>query len=133
VDAIGTSVFSDDLDIVNARLRFASGAVANVTSSRVSLKTERKLRLFQDDAYLSIDLQQKILTTIRKGGAPPAPGLPGVTIDERTYEQGDALKLEIEAFVDSIRTGRPPLVGGEEGKLALETAIRIAELVRRGA
>jgi predicted dehydrogenase len=133
VDAIGTSVFSDDLDIVNARLRFASGAVANVTASRVSLKTERKLRLFQDDAYLSIDLQQKILTTIRKGGVPPAPGLPGVTIDERTYEQGDALKLEIEAFVDSIRTGRPPLVGGEEGKLALETAIRIAELVRRGA
>jgi predicted dehydrogenase len=131
VDAVGSSVFSDDLDIANARLRFASGAVANVTASRVSLKTERKVRVFQDDAYLSIDLQQKILTTIRKGGTPPAPGLPGVTIDERTYEQGDALKVEIEAFVDSIRTGRAPLVGGEEGRLALETAIGIAELVRR--
>jgi predicted dehydrogenase len=133
VDAVGSSVFSDDLDIVNARLRFESGCVANVTASRVSLKTERKLRLFQDDAYLSIDLQQKILTTIRKGGTPPAPGLPGVTIDERTYEQGDALKLEIEAFVESIRTGRPPRVGGEEGRLALATAIRIAELVGRPA
>ncbi len=133
VDAVGSSVFSDDLDIANARLRFASGCVANVTASRVSLKTERKLRLFQDDAYLSIDLQQKILTTIRKGGTAPAPGLPGVTIDERTYEQGDALKLEIEAFVDSIRSGRPPLVGGAEGRLALETAIRIAALVGRPA
>jgi predicted dehydrogenase len=131
LDAVGTSVFSDDLDIANARLRFESGCVANVTASRVSLKTERKLRLFQDDAYLSLDLQQKILTTIRKGGTPPAPGLPGVTIDERSYEQGDALKLEIEAFVESIRTGRPPLVGGEEGKAALETAIRIAGLVSR--
>jgi predicted dehydrogenase len=131
VDAVGTSVFSDDLDIANARLRFESGCVANVTASRVSLKTERKLRLFQDDAYLSLDLQQKILTTIRKGGTPPAPGLPAVTIDERTYEQGDALRTEIEAFVDSIRTGRPPLVGGEEGRLALETAIRIAGLVGR--
>ncbi len=57
VDAVGSSVFSDDLDIANARLRFASGCVANVTASRVSLKTERKLRLFQDDLYLSLDLQ----------------------------------------------------------------------------
>jgi predicted dehydrogenase len=130
LDAVGSSVFSDDLDIANARLRFASGCVANVTASRVSLKTERKLRLFQDDAYLSLDLQQKILTTIRKGGTPPAPGLPAVQIDERSYEQGDALELEIAAFVASIRSGQPPLVGGEEGRLALETAIRIAELVR---
>lgn len=130
IDAIGSSVFSDDLDIANARLRFESGCVANVTASRVSLKTERKLRLFQDDAYLSIDLQQKILTVIRKGAAAPAGELPQVSIDERTYEQGDALRLQIEAFVASIRTGQAPLVGGEEGLAALATAIRIAELVR---
>lgn len=133
VDAIGTSVFSDDIDIANARLRFASGCVANVTASRVSLKSERKIRLFQDDAYLSIDLQQKILTVIRKGAAAPAGELPQVSIDERTYEQGDALKVEIEAFLASIRDGTPPLVDGEAGLLALETAIRIVELVRGGA
>jgi predicted dehydrogenase len=133
VDAIGTSVFSDDIDIANARLRFASGCVANVTASRVSLKSERKIRLFQDDAYLSIDLQQKILTVIRKGGAAPAGELPQVSIDERTYDQGDALKAEIEAFLVAIREGTPPLVDGEAGLLALETAIRIAELVRGGA
>ena len=95
VDAIGSSVFSDDLDIANARLRFDSGCVANVTASRVSLKTERKLRVFQDDAYLSIDLQQKILTVIRKGAQPADGDLPQVAIDERTYEQGDALKLSL--------------------------------------
>jgi len=130
VDAIGSSVFSDDLDIANARLRFDSGCVANVTASRVSLKTERKLRVFQDDAYLSIDLQQKILTVIRKGAAAPDGELPQVVIDERSYEQGDALRLEIEAFLDSIRHGRAPLVGGAEGLAALETALRISEQVR---
>ena len=71
LDAIGTPVFSAEIDIANARLRFESGCVANVTASRVSLKTERKLRVFRDDAYLSIDLQQKILTVIRKRAGPP--------------------------------------------------------------
>ena len=129
VEAVGASVFSGDLDIANARLRFASGCVANVTASRVSLKTERKLRLFQDDAYLSIDLQQKVLTVIRKGATPVAGELPQVAIDERGYEAGDALALQIAAFADSIRSGQRPLVGGEEGLAALETAIRIAAQV----
>jgi predicted dehydrogenase len=134
VDAVGSSVFSDDLDIANARLRFASGCVANVTASRVSLKTERKLRLFQDDLYLSLDLQQKIVTVIRKGAAAPEPGgMPQVAIEEKTYEQGDALKAQIEAFAASIASGRPPLVGGEAGLEALETATRIAALVRATA
>jgi predicted dehydrogenase len=130
IDAIGSRVFSDDLDIANARLRFASGCVANVTASRVSLKTERKLRLFQDDLYLSLDLQQKIVTVIRKGPAGvDANGLPQVAIDEKTYEQGDALRSQIEAFADSIRSGRAPLVDGAAGLEALETATRIAALV----
>jgi predicted dehydrogenase len=133
VDAVGSSVFSDDIDIANARLRFASGCVANVTASRVSLKSERKLRLFQDDAYLSLDLQRKVLTVIRKDESRPAGELPQFAIDERSYDQGDALRLEIEAFVASIRSGRAPLVGGEEGLLALETATLIASLVRGAA
>ena len=68
IDAVGTPVFSDEIDIANARIRFANGCVANATASRVSLKTERKMRIFEDDAYLSLDLQQKILTLIRKRG-----------------------------------------------------------------
>jgi len=129
VDAIGTSVFSGGLDIANARIRFANGCVANTTASRVSLKTERKLRIFQDDAYLSLDLQQKILTVVRKGDAPPEGELPQVRIDEQSFEQGDALKTEIEAFLECVKQGKSPLVSGEDGLRALETAIRITEQV----
>jgi len=130
IDAVGASVFSPGLDIANARIRYANGCVANTTASRVSMKTERKLRLFQDDAYVSIDLQQKVLTIVRKP-APEVAAAPGqVVIEERSYEQGDALRFEIEAFLRAIREGRPPVVSGEDGLRALETAIRITELVQ---
>jgi len=133
IDAIGTKVFSDEIDIANARVRFESGCVANVTASRVSVRAERKLRVFEDDAYLSIDLQQKILTLIRKRSGPITPGQLPVTIEEQNFEQGDALKAEIESFLDCIRNGKSPVVGGEAGLRALETAMRITEQVHRGA
>jgi predicted dehydrogenase len=128
VDAIGSSVFSGETDIANARLRFANGCVANATASRVSLKTERKLRLFQDDAYISIDLQQKILTVIRKAGV-GADGMPQVGIEENNFEQGDALKDEIGAFLHAAATGGAAQVSGEDGLLALRTAVSITEQV----
>jgi predicted dehydrogenase len=129
VDAIGSSVFSKEIDIANARLRFANGCVANATASRVSLKTERKLRLFQDDAYVSVDLHQKVLTVIRKTGGVTADGMPQVDIRETSYDQGDALKAEIEAFLSAVATGRPPPVTGEDGLKALHIAVSIAEQV----
>ena len=132
IDAVGTSVFSQELDIANARIRYANGCVANTTASRVSMKMERKLRLFQDDAYISIDLQQKVLTIVRKPPAGTAVTPGQVSIEERSFEQGDALRFEIEAFLRSIREGRPPVVSGEDGLRALETAIRITELVQGG-
>jgi predicted dehydrogenase len=133
IDAIGTPVFSEEIDIANARLTFANGCVANVTASRVSMKTERKLRLFSpdDEAYLSIDLQQKILTLIRKRPGVPSGGQLPVTIEEQSFDQGDALKAEIESFLDCIRNGHAPVVSGEAGLRALETAIRITEQVHR--
>jgi predicted dehydrogenase len=133
IDAIGTPVFSDEIDIANARIRFENGCVANATASRVSLKTERKMRVFEDDAYLSIDLQQKILTLIRKRSGPPASGQLPVSIEEQSLDQGDALKAEIESFLDCIRTGKPPVVGGDAGMRALETAMRITDQVQHGA
>jgi predicted dehydrogenase len=129
VDAIGTSVFSKEIDIANARLRFANGCVANATASRVSFKTERRLRMFQDDAYVSVDLHQKVLTVIRKGIGVGADGMPQVAIDETTYEQGDALKAEIEAFLNAAVSGGAPPVSGEDGLLALRTAVSITEQV----
>ncbi|MFO0512569.1 MAG: Gfo/Idh/MocA family oxidoreductase [Gammaproteobacteria bacterium] len=130
IDAVGTPVFSGAVDIANARLRFEGGCVANVTASRVSLKTERKLRLFRDDAYLSIDLQQRILTVIRKRPTAPAAGELPVLIEEQNFEQGDALRAEIHSFLDCIRHGRPPVVSGEDGLRALETAVRITGLLQ---
>jgi predicted dehydrogenase len=132
IDAVGASVFSNALDIANARIRYAGGCVANTTASRVSLKTERKLRMFMDDAYVSIDLQQKVLTIVRKPPEGSGAALGQVSIEERSYDQGDALRLEIEAFVAAVRSGRAPPVTGEDGLQALETALRITELVHRG-
>ena len=131
IDAVGTPVFSDEIDIANARIHFADGCVANVTASRVSVKTERKLRIFEDDAYLSLDLQQKIMTLIRKRPPSDPPGPLPVIIEEQNLDQGDALKAEIESFLDCIRNGRAPVVSGEAGLMALETAMRITEQVMK--
>jgi len=133
IDAVGAPVFSGDIDIANARIRFEGGCVANVTASRISLKQERKIRIFQDDAYLSVDLQQKLLTVVRKKADAPTDAPAQVSIDEQGFEQGDALREEIEAFLGSIRSGIRPVVSGEDGLRALETAIRIVELVRPAA
>ena len=130
LDAIGTPVFSGEIDIANVRLTFENGCVANVTASRVSLKTERKLRVFHDGGYLSIDLQQKILTVIRKRALPPAAGELPVQIEEQSFAQGDALLAEIEAFLAAVRGERAVLVSGEDGQRALRTAIAITERMR---
>jgi len=87
---VGTPVFSAEIDIANARIRFANGCVANATASRVSLKTERKMRIFEDDAYISLDLQQKILTLIRKRTEADGPGPLPVTIVPTTRTAPDA-------------------------------------------
>lgn len=131
IDAVGTPVFSEEIDIANARIRFGNGCIANTTASRVSVKTERKLRIFEDDAYLSLDLQQKILTVIRKRTAADGPGPLPVTIEEQSLEPGDALKAEIDSFLECARSGRAPVVSGEAGLAALETAIHITEQVNR--
>jgi predicted dehydrogenase len=130
IDAVGASVFSGEIDIVNARLRFQGGCVVNTTASRISLKQERKIRIFQDDAYLSVDMQQKILTVIRKKDAAPVESPAQVSIEEQNFDQGDALLAEIEAFLKSVRERSKPVVTGEDGLRALETAMKITALVQ---
>jgi predicted dehydrogenase len=133
IDAIGAPVFTDEIDIANARIRFENGCVADVTASRISMKAERKLRIFQSDAYLSIDLQQKLLTIVRRPASLAEGGLPKVDLEERSFDQGDALQDEIRSFVDAVRVGGRPIVSGEDGLRALETATRIVDIVNRGA
>ncbi|MGH8129414.1 MAG: Gfo/Idh/MocA family protein [Steroidobacteraceae bacterium] len=132
IDAVGAPVFTDEIDIANARIRFANGCVADVTASRISMKVERKLRVFQTDAYLSIDLQQKLLTVVRRPAVIAEGAMPKVDVEERSFDPGDALLTEIGAFLDAVERGGRPVVSGEDGLRALETATRIAELVGRG-
>jgi len=133
IDAVGAQVFSNDIDIANARIRFEDGCVVNTTASRVSQKQERKMRIFQDDAYLSVDLQQKILTSVRKKQPGPIDSPSQVAIEEQHFDQGDALRSEIEAFLNSVRNNLPPVVSGEDGLRALATAIEITRLVQQGS
>ncbi len=129
ISANGVQVLSQDIDIANARIEFENGCVANVTSSRVSTKSERKMRLFQQDAYISIDFQDKKLAVHRKGSGEMYPGVSDVNSEECCFEQGDALLSEIHSFLDCIHNGKPPVVSGRAGMRALETAIEITRLL----
>jgi len=130
IRAKGVAVLSRDIDIANARLEFESGCVANVTASRAGMKSERKMRLFQHDAYISLDFQNKKLGIHRKGDSEQYPGVANIESKEQTFNQGDALKAEIESFLNCIQNGMPPKVSGEDGLRALETAIKITQLLR---
>ena len=123
----GTKVLTDSTDIANVRLQFENGCVANVTASRVSAKTERKMRLFQDNTYISIDFQDRVLKVCQKGEKEIHPGIPEISCHESIFEKNDALNLEIIAFLDSIQNGTPVIVSGEDGRRALQTATNIVE------
>jgi predicted dehydrogenase len=132
VDAVGTSVLSESEDMANARLKFAGGCIANITASRVSLKTERKMRIFQRDTYISVDFDSQTIRTFRKVGD-SGDGVPNVVPSQDSFEETDALELELTAFVASARDGTPPLVTGEAGLRALLTAQRVTVSLRQNA
>jgi predicted dehydrogenase len=135
VDAVGVAVLSDHEDICNARLRFEGGAVANVTASRVSLKRERKLRVFQSDAYASLDLDaRRVLVARRAPGAAnfdPAAPMDSIDVEEKSFEGADPLADEIRSFVDCVRDGTAPRVDGRAGLAALEMAEAVQAAVHR--
>jgi predicted dehydrogenase len=125
IDACGVPVLSDSFDIANARVRFANGCTANITASRVSLKVERKLRIFQRDAYFSADLQKQELTVARKRG---------VQIEHaHRHIPGDALQAEIESFLDAVAGRESLAVSGEDGRRALQLSLAVAARMREGA
>ncbi len=129
VRASGVPVLTPAVDIANARLEFTDGCVANVTASRISLKSERKMRIFQPDAYLSLDFQERALSIHRKGPGEQFPGVPEIASERLRYEETDPLAEEIAHFLDCVRTRARPLVTGEDGRRALATAMRIARLL----
>jgi predicted dehydrogenase len=129
IEAQGAPVLSKAIDIANARITFENHCVANVTASRVSFKTERKTRIFQHDSYISIDYQDKQFAVFEKGTGEMFPGIPDIKRYQATIEKGDALLEEIKAFVQSIEQNTTPLVTGEEGRSALDTAEKITALI----
>jgi predicted dehydrogenase len=132
ISASGAKILSETIDIANARLEFANGCVANVTSSRVSHKTERKMRIFAHQSYLTIDFQERRFGLHRRGERELYPGIPEIVSEETSFESADALLTEIQAFVAAVRGQGPVIVSGLDGQRALETAIRITELVHEG-
>lgn len=129
VDAVGQSIFTDYIDIANARISFENGCVANVTSSRISLKTERTIRIFEASAYHSIDLFEKKATSYRGTGDGPVESPEDLAIERNAFDASDALMVQAEAFLESIAGGPPPLVTGRIAAEALETAAAISSMI----
>jgi predicted dehydrogenase len=129
IEAVGVNVLTPKADIANARLRFASGCIANVTASRISRERVRKARFFQKDAYVSIDYAAQELEVYRlvQGGARPI--IHGGKVDVAREEP---LRRELEDFVEAVRMQRAPGVTGRDGRDALVLATRIAEKMEIG-
>jgi predicted dehydrogenase len=147
IDAIGVPVVTAEADIANARLRFADGSVANLTASRVSRQKMRKIRFFERNLYLSVDLQARRVESVRlvrssaaaQGAALPADLPPeaailaarGLALEQKTIEaaEGDALQTQIAAFLDACSGKGPPVVDGEAGLASLKVALEVRAAV----
>lgn len=148
IDATGVSVIGNVEDICNARLVFANGCVANVTASRLAMKTERKLRIFSRDAYVSVDYQKRHGVVVRRqgnldsirdaaerlrAGEIGASGQPAysdlVKLEELPVNDVDPIRAEVESFISAVRTGSTPAVSAEEGLAAVGIARRIVDAI----
>ena len=143
VNASGVAVISDSPDISNARIEFENGCVANITSSRISMKNMRKSRFFQKDAYISVDYLDKVCEVVRMKDAPEVPGdfdmilqnAEGVKkqiyFDNPQVDANNAILDELETFADAINNNTTPIVTLEDGTEALRVAYQIIECMKR--
>ena len=122
IDAVGVPVLSRDEDIANARLRFVNGCVANITSSRISPERMRKIRVFQEEAYLSLDYQNQSGEIYRRDRG-------RITRDKVGIEHEEPLKLQLASFIECASTGREPRVSGFQATAALELAVKITKQI----
>src|SRR5437016_4736537 len=122
IDAIGVPVLSRGEDIANARIRFENGCVANVTSSRISPERMRKIRVFQQDAYLSLDYEKQSGEIYRRESGK-------ITRDKVPIEREEPLKQQLVSFIECASTGREPRVSGFQATAALELAVQITKRI----
>jgi DUF1009 family protein/predicted dehydrogenase len=130
IRASGIPVLTPLPDIATVRLEFANGAVANLTASRISTKTLRKLRVFQEDSYIVADYAHKRAYTLMKEPEMDSSGFPELSMEELEIEETDALGEEIIAFLDAIRARRPAVVDGVQGRRALALALEVSRRIR---
>ena len=130
VDAVGAAVASAHEDIANARIRFENGAVATITASRVSARTERRMRIFAQDGYVAVDFANRRLTAIARGHGRPVPGVDGFGMEETSWEEYDSLAAEHAAFVASVLDGVSVLVDAAAGRRALAAALAVGGAMR---
>ena len=142
IDSVGINVLSKTEDIANARLEFEDGCVANLSASRMSLKKNREIRIFQDNAYLSLDFMNQKGHLVKKSdliayglklkvGLAKAGDASSIPVNEIPIEKGEPLAIELAHFVESVAEARQPKVGAALGKSALEVAIAITDQIRK--
>jgi predicted dehydrogenase len=123
VDSVGAYILSKTEDIANARIRFTNNTVVDLTASRVTKDIQRKIRVFQDDAYISLDyVTQEAQIYTRENGH--------IHHKKIDITKSDSLKEELSDFIDCVRTGRQPVVSGREGRDALALALRISQQIK---
>ncbi len=133
IRAAGVPVISGQVDIANARLEFECGCVANVTASRISLKNQRKIRLFQKDAYISVDFASRQITVIHRNAEKKGGLIPGMEVEQLSFTESDVLEDELAAFVRNVRGRRAPRVSARVGRDALGVALDIMRQINAAA
>jgi predicted dehydrogenase len=142
IDSVGINVLSKTEDIANARIEFENGCVANLSASRMSLKKNREIRVFQGNAYLSLDFMNQKGHLVKKSdliayglklkiGLAKAGDASSIPVHEIPIEKGEPLAIELAHFIESVRAAKQPKVGGALGKSALEVAITITDQIRQ--
>ncbi|MGO9451350.1 MAG: Gfo/Idh/MocA family protein [Candidatus Binataceae bacterium] len=127
VEAIGVAVLTDSIDVANARIRFKSGLIANISTSRVAPRRERKIRFFQPDAYISVDYEARRVQIYRKSPAPPGAKFPMISAEQLDLGEGDPLADEVRSFVEVVRTRGTPAVAAKDGLRVMELSERIRD------
>ncbi len=122
VEAVGLSTISDHEDVANVRLTFENGTIADITASRVSKDAVRKMRIFQEDSYISLDFMNQEASTFRKTDS-------SLVREKIKIVKGEPLLRELESFVECVRTGKRPVVSGVEGRQALQVAFEILKKI----
>ena len=133
LEAVGVAILTDRIDLANARIRFQSGLIANLVTSRVAARRERKIRFFQPDAYISVDYEVRRIQIYRKSPAPPGSQFPMISAEQIDLGEADPLADEVRSFVESVKTRAKPAVSADDGLRVMELTERIKQVMETDA